>query len=83
MSDKRKGQEGQLLIEGLLLLCVMVFITISLSRLLKDNDLIPGLITKPWARVAGMAETGTWSEPDDGNRKKHPNNYGRFFTPKD
>lgn len=79
----RKGQEGQLLIEGLLLLVVMVFVMTALSRALKDSDLIPGLVTKPWAKVAGMAETGTWSEPDDANRKKHPNNYSRFFTPKD
>lgn len=83
MMKNRRGQEGQFLIEGILLLTVMVMVAVSLSRLIKDNELISGLVTKPWGKVAGMAETGTWSEPDDANRKKHPNNFNRFFTPSD
>lgn len=77
----RHGQEGQFLIEGILLLTVMVMILITLSRAIRDSDLITGLVTKPWAKVAGMMETGTWNEPDDANRKKHPNTFDRFYTP--
>lgn len=70
-----------MMIEGLLIMCLTVAILAALSKKLKDSNLIPGLISKPWAKVAGMVETGTWNVPDDASRKVHPNTYGRFYTP--
>lgn len=81
MKKDRRGQEGQFLIEGILLMTVMIMVVVLLTRLIKDSELATGLITKPWSKVAGMMETGTWNEIDDTARKKHPNTYDRFFTP--
>lgn len=69
------------MIEAILLVVLIISFTMVIIRSLKETDLVAKMITAPWAKVAGMAEFGTWDPATDANRKKHPNSYGRLFTP--
>ncbi len=84
LSLKRvKNNKGQFLIEAMLLIIVFVSIGLSFIRFVKDNKIVTGMITEPWERVAGMTEFGMWSKPTREGRKKHPNTYERFYTPRE
>lgn len=79
---KVANQKGQMMIESMLLLIMVgAVFTVFLGKL-KETKAIQELVTGPWHKVAGMAEFGSWNVDNDANRKKHPNNYDRFFTPK-
>lgn len=80
---RRRGQEGQFVIEALLLMCITVAIFVALTKSLKDAKIATKLVTGPWSKIAGMTEMGVWQEPDGQSRKKHPNSFNRFFTPKE
>lgn len=76
-----RNQRGQMVIEGLLLMIVIVSIFLVLMRNLQESNLIPGLVTGPWDKIAGMTESGNWN-PQSEAQRKHPNNFDRFFTPR-
>ncbi len=75
------NEAGQMMIEALLLTIVMGAIAFTLTQKLKESKLAPNLVTGPWEKVAGMAESGVW-DPASTAQKKHPNNFSRFFTPR-
>jgi hypothetical protein len=77
-----KGQSGQFVIEYVLLLTVTIAVFAAVTQQLKTNLTLSKLVSDPWEKVAGMAESGSWNPPADA-RTKHPNNFDRFYTPKE
>lgn len=79
----RRGQEGQFVIEAILLMSITVAVFVVLTKLIRDQKIATKMVTGPWSKIAGMTEFGVWAQPDAASKKKHPNSYNRFFTPKE
>lgn len=82
MKPLLKDRRGQLMIEAILLMVLLVGLLTVITRYLRDNNTIPNLVSEPWGQIAGMTEFGNWEPPNNSNKKKHPNTFNRFFTPK-
>ncbi|MBX2987978.1 MAG: hypothetical protein KF802_08770 [Bdellovibrionaceae bacterium] len=78
-----RNRRGQFVIEGILLMVVMLGVFIVTTRLIRENEVATRMVTGPWSKVAGMTENGVWSEANNATRRKHPNNFERFFTSKE
>ncbi len=83
--DLRQNQKGQIIVESMLILVLLVgMITFAASRV-KQMDYIKTLTVDPWARVSGMVECGAWSPcgiSGGGNgSRQHPHNRIVSFRP--
>lgn len=78
-----KNRRGQFVVEGILLSVVLVGVLMLLTKKIREEKVVAKMVTGPWTKVAGMTESGVWGAADATTRKKHPNNYSRFFTPTD
>lgn len=59
----RQNQQGQFLIEGVLLMVVMLSIFIASINALRDGRFLSKLVERPWEQVQGMIECGVWGPP--------------------
>lgn len=75
-----KGQKGQMTIEAVLILTLMVSLIFAITRGIKEKQFFTKLVEKPWSYMAGMIENAYWA-PVDRGRGKHPNHYGRRGSP--
>lgn len=75
-----RNQQGQFVIEGILLMVLMVALTIALTTKVRETGLVTRMVTGPWAKIAGMTENGVWEEPGPAARAAHPNSFDRVFT---
>lgn len=67
-----KNQNGQMLIESILILAILTGIAISISKQARDNEFMAGLIEGPWLPIRGMIEDGVW-EKWPASKANHPN----------
>lgn len=72
-------QKGQILVEGILLMSLLLFITIWATRQMKERKWMENLVQSPWVYIAGMIETGEWLPAAQG-KKLHPNNLEKNRT---
>jgi len=63
------NEKGQLVVEAVLLLAVVMAITMAVSSYVQKNDFANKLVSKPWKTLSGMIECGTWTGCGQGN---HP-----------
>lgn len=78
--DIRKSEQGQLAIEAILIVVLLLSLSLFASREIRNRNLISKLIAEPWSQIAGMMETGNWSAPQpamDSNRHPHVNTMTR------
>lgn len=84
-SVQRSGfgnERGQLTIEAILIMTVLLTITISFSKYARDNGLVANLVEGPWLPIQGMIEDGVWQSPKKGKfnhpsqKKRHSSNQG-------
>ena len=75
-----KSSKGQITIEAVLIMTVMVSVFFAVQKNFKAKDYLATLINGPWGYVQGMVENGVWAPSDEG-RTKHPNNYARRASP--
>ena len=54
---------GQIVIESVLLMVVMLSIFIASVNALRDGQFLAKLVERPWESVAGMIECGVWGTP--------------------
>lgn len=73
------SQNGQLVVEAVLLLVVAMGIIMASTKLLRDNNFLAKIVNEPWMLVSGMAESGVWLDAQQA-RNKHPNNFKRVRT---
>jgi hypothetical protein len=84
MDLKIKKQSGQILLESLLLLVLMMGFTFTLIKALQKADFVGSLTFKPWAKVTGMIECGVWQEcgiNTSSNKGQHPGNFPLTLDP--
>lgn len=75
-----KSSKGQMTVEAVLLMTIMVAGFLAVQKAFKGNDYLAKVVNGPWSLVQGMVENGVWASADAG-RAKHPNNYARRASP--
>ncbi|OFZ28659.1 MAG: hypothetical protein A2622_06110 [Bdellovibrionales bacterium RIFCSPHIGHO2_01_FULL_40_29] len=82
------NQNGQLAIEAVLLITVLLGVFLALSNVAQEKKLVQNLVSKPIQRVGRMAGYGTWNEECKGQGKSqalslgkcHPNSIHRSLS---
>ena len=72
--------KGQLTVEAVLILAMLVALITVGTRALRDNQILADIVESPWNHVAGMIENGVWGPPEQG-RSRHPNHITRHGSP--
>ena len=57
-----KNQSGQTTLEAILLMVVFVVMFALIKSQLQNSEAAAELVSKPWAYLSGMIETGVWVE---------------------
>ncbi|MCX7977818.1 MAG: hypothetical protein N2578_02320 [Bdellovibrionaceae bacterium] len=81
-----KNRKGQVLIETVLLMALLVGVFVKFSEFVRNEGLLRKLVEEPWGKVAGMAEFGVWVNPETDRNAPQLSPYhfsNRPFTPKD
>ncbi len=74
-----QNQKGQLLVEAVLLMVVMIGLTVFINQQLQERRFFQTLVTGPWTRLQGMVECGVW-QPCRGQADLHPNTRARHIS---
>jgi hypothetical protein len=74
-----RGQGGQLIVEAVLIIVVMMAVTFAVGNYFKSQEVFKSLITKPWQSLAGLLQNGVWGAPAVTN-VSHPNGHGRHIV---
>lgn len=72
-------QNGQLAIEAILLLLVMVTLIISGSKIIREKQLFAQVMKNPSNQLTGMVENGVWG-PSKTTQGQHPNQIDRSVS---
>lgn len=75
--NKVGNQKGQLVVEAVLLIAVIMAVTILVSNYIQSNEFANKLVAKPWKTLSGMIECGTWTGCGQGN---HPGSAARNLS---
>jgi hypothetical protein len=79
MKKRRLNSQGQVLIEAVLLLTLVVGMWSVFSKYAKEKKWFDSMVNGPWQSMSGMIETGLWKPPQQ-SRPKHPNNFNRVVS---
>jgi len=78
----RFAQQGQLTVEMLLIIVVLIsLIQLARTQLVDRNNIFVAFITTPWKYIGGMIESGVWGE-NKSVQKHHPSHWRRMYTKK-
>ncbi|PIS11227.1 MAG: hypothetical protein COT73_05105 [Bdellovibrio sp. CG10_big_fil_rev_8_21_14_0_10_47_8] len=72
-----KNQGGQMIVETILLLALLVSVSLLVSKYLQESRFAQKLVGEPWGTLSGMIECGVWTGCGAG---KHPNSKGRYLS---
>lgn len=72
-------QKGQVIIEMVLLLVLVVGLWGLFSNYAKQQKWFENLVNGPWQRMAGMIESGVWDPPQKA-ALQHPNSFNRVVS---
>lgn len=80
--SRKRRQSGQVIIEYILLMVVLIGVFTAIVDFLKDQGFATKFTQDPWARLNGMIQCGSWvpcgvSTPASG---VHPNTANRVLT---
>jgi hypothetical protein len=76
-------QKGQVIIEAVLLIVIMLGLWVSLSKTFIEGKYMKKLMQEgPWPRLSGMIEAGVW-ESSSRAKRLHPNNLDRGASKKE
>lgn len=80
MKSTLHNQKGQVIIEYILVMVVMLTVSFMLQKFLKESAFAQNFTVKPWARLNGMVQCGVWSPCgiEHGKPKLHAN--GRLLS---
>jgi hypothetical protein len=79
---KQTNNKGQVIIEAVLLLTLVVGMWGLFSKYAKQKKWFESLVNGPWQTMSGMIETGVWETPNKA-RAKHPNSFNRVVSLKE
>lgn len=75
--SRLNNQQGQLLVEAVLLMALAISVSLMVSNYLKQSEFAQKLVAKPWVTLSGMIECGVWTGCGPG---KHPNAASRNLS---
>jgi hypothetical protein len=58
-----KNQSGQGVVEAVLLIATLLFVSTFVAREFKSNELVSKIVKGPWLALSGMISSGTWKPP--------------------
>lgn len=76
-----KNRAGQITIEAVLVLALLMSAIFAISNQLKSGQYISKMVEGPWSYLAGMIENGIWM-PAASGKAKHPNQITRHGSPR-
>lgn len=74
------SQRGQMTIEAVLILVIMVSFFTVLHRQVSSTKMLSKIVSGPWSFMQGMIENGVWM-PGDTGKTAHPNVFNRRASP--
>ncbi len=80
-TTKHKNEKGQLALESVLIVTLLLSLSIFASREMKKRNFIGSLIAEPWKQISGMMSTGNWADSQtalDDNLHPHVNTMTRI-----
>ena len=76
-----KNQQGQSIVEAVLLMVVLVGVATLVTTQLKENEVASKLVSTPWEKLDNMIRYGTWEVDRDAALSNHPNQNRKHSTP--
>lgn len=76
---KDKSNSGQMTVEMILIMVILVSLTLFVSNKFKEDELLAAVVSKPWLVLAGMLQNGVW-QPVEQSNAMHPNNFVRHAS---
>ena len=67
----KKSQNGQLIIEAMLLMLLFVGVATLIQRQMREKNIISAMVAGPWEQISGMMSNGVW-KPESKGRELHP-----------
>lgn len=83
MKKKLRSSKGQVILEAVLLMVIMLGLWKFLSnQFIESNYMKKMMQDGPWPRLSGMIESGVWEKASSA-RAQHPNNLARAASKKE
>lgn len=79
LKQSLQNNKGQAIVEYILITFVLVGFTFAVKQILVQSGVVTDLIKKPWAKMAGMIESGVWEEAPKA-RTQHPGHFNRHLS---
>ena len=76
---KLKEQGGQMIVESVLIMTMLVGFAFFISSYFRSNEIVAKLISSPWTNLAGVIQNGTWA-PATQNMRLHPSDMDRRIS---
>jgi hypothetical protein len=80
MKPNSHNQKGQVIIEYILMMVVMLTASFALQKWLKESAFAQNFTVQPWARLNGMVQCGVWSPCGIGHGKPKLHSNGRLLS---
>lgn len=71
------NKRGQMVIETVLMLTLMVGLAVSVASTFRKNEFVAKLVSGPWETLSGLIQNGVWGQPSE-TVDKHPNVFYRL-----
>jgi len=77
-----RNQRGQGVVEAVLIVAALFFITSFVSRYFQSEQIVSGIVKGPWNALSGMISYGSWQPPAQA-AAEHPVGRVATLNPKD
>ena len=74
-----KNQKGQMTVEAVLIIVLLVGLAAGVSSAFRSNEFVATLVSEPWRQLSGMIQNGNWGSPD-ATRSDHPSSLDRHSS---
>lgn len=79
MKSVLRQQKGQVTIEAVLLMVIMLAVSTYTHRAMSSGEFLSKLVAGPWSYVQGMISNGVWMAGN--SNSLHPNRFQRRASP--
>ncbi len=76
--NKLNSHRGQMAVEAVLILTLLLGVSVMVSNYFKSEELLIRFIQNPWGKVSGLIQNGQFLPPED-SLHLHPNNRDTRF----
>lgn len=81
-TSRLRNQGGQVIVEYILMMVVMLTISFMIQKWLTEKQFITNFTVKPWEKLDGMVQCGTWKKcgVESPTAGLHPNSAERVLS---